>query len=406
MSLGGADVGQSDDASVTDTIVIDVGSCLTKLGFSGEDSPRTRFTSAIGVNAEKIQDDLNASIASGGDGADSESDRFYFAGEALLERRESVNVTRPVTRAVVQDWDALEKIWEWSFSEELNVDPEAFPVLVMDSVLEHKKSREMMAKIMFEKFNVKSFYVATEAVLSLFSSGVTSGIAVECGEEVVRSLPVFEGFALRHAFSSTRVASRNVYAHFGKGLQAANPKHKLVADMLDLSCLVNQLKEEHACVDINGPPPVGESDDEFSHELPDGSIIHIPYSVCAGSGELLFAPEAGGIRDQKSVTDIVLASIGLCDNDLKAQFKSNIHVAGGTAQVKGFAHRLESEIRAANVPNTDLRQVKVTSDRSNLTDASWVGGSMLASLSTFNFMKIRKQEYDDAHSVIVHRKCF
>ena len=76
------------------------------------------------------------------------------------------------------------------------------------------------------------------------------------------------------------------------------------------------------------------------------------------------------------------------------------------AQVKGFAHRLESEIRAANVPNTDLRQVKVTSDRSNLTDASWVGGSMLASLSTFNFMKIRKQEYDDAHSVIVHRKCF
>lgn len=76
------------------------------------------------------------------------------------------------------------------------------------------------------------------------------------------------------------------------------------------------------------------------------------------------------------------------------------------AQVKGFSRRLESELRAANVPNTDLRQVKVTSDRSNLTDASWVGGSMLASLSTFNFMKIRKQEYDDAHSVIVHRKCF
>lgn len=130
MSLGGADIGQSDDASVTDTIVIDVGSCLTKLGFSGEDSPRTSFTSAIGVNTEKLQVDLNASIASAGDGADAESDRFYFAGDALVERRDSVNVTRPVTRAVVQDWDALERIWEWSFSEELNVDPEAFPVLV------------------------------------------------------------------------------------------------------------------------------------------------------------------------------------------------------------------------------------------------------------------------------------
>ncbi len=46
---------------------------------------------------------------------------------------------------------------------------------------------------MFEKFNVKSFYVATEAVLSLFSTGVTSGVIAECGDEVSRAVPVFEG---------------------------------------------------------------------------------------------------------------------------------------------------------------------------------------------------------------------
>ena len=55
-------------------------------------------------------------------------------------------------------------------------------------------------------------------------------------------------------------------------------------------------------------------------------------------------------------------------------------------------------------PANGYEQVKVTAD-SHTGDSAWVGGSMLASLSTFNFMKIRKQEYDDSHAVIVHKKC-
>ena len=36
----------------------------------------------------------------------------------------------------------------------------------------------------------------------------------------------------------------------------------------------------------------------------------------------------------------------------------------------------------------------------------WIGGSILASLSTFQQMWISKQEYDEAGPSIVHRKCF
>ncbi|KAI1709289.1 actin domain-containing protein [Ditylenchus destructor] len=36
----------------------------------------------------------------------------------------------------------------------------------------------------------------------------------------------------------------------------------------------------------------------------------------------------------------------------------------------------------------------------------WIGGSILASLSTFQQMWISKQEYDESGSSIVHRKCF
>jgi actin beta/gamma 1 len=36
----------------------------------------------------------------------------------------------------------------------------------------------------------------------------------------------------------------------------------------------------------------------------------------------------------------------------------------------------------------------------------WLGGSILASLSTFQQMWISKAEYDESGPSIVHRKCF
>lgn len=36
----------------------------------------------------------------------------------------------------------------------------------------------------------------------------------------------------------------------------------------------------------------------------------------------------------------------------------------------------------------------------------WIGGSILASLSTFQQMWIAKSEYDESGPSIVHRKCF
>jgi actin len=38
--------------------------------------------------------------------------------------------------------------------------------------------------------------------------------------------------------------------------------------------------------------------------------------------------------------------------------------------------------------------------------STWIGGSVLASLSTFQQMWISKWEYDESGPSIVHRKCF
>lgn len=56
-----------------------------------------------------------------------------------------------------------------------------------------------MTEIMFEKFNVPSFYLSVQAVLSLYSSGRTTGLVLDAGDGVSHTVPIYEGYALPHA---------------------------------------------------------------------------------------------------------------------------------------------------------------------------------------------------------------
>jgi len=48
-----------------------------------------------------------------------------------------------------------------------------------------------MTEIMFEKFNVPAFYLGIQAVLSLYSSGRTTGLVLDAGDGVTHTVPVF-----------------------------------------------------------------------------------------------------------------------------------------------------------------------------------------------------------------------
>lgn len=86
-------------------------------------------------------------------------------------------------------------------------------------------------------------------------------------------------------------------------------------------------------------------------------------------------------------------SIEKCDNDLKINLYNNIVLAGGSTMMHGFKERFEMEIeqRAQSKANTDIN-VFADLYRKN---AAWIGGSMLASFSTFRDMTITKEDYEN-----------
>ena len=81
---------------------------------------------------------------------------------------------------------------------------------------------------------------------------------------------------------------------------------------------------------------------------------------------------------------------------------ANTVLSGGTTMYPGIADRMQKEITAL-APSTMKIKIIAPPERKY---SVWIGGSILASLSTFQQMWISKQEYDESGPAIVHRKCF
>ena len=190
-------------------IVIDNGSGVIKAGFSGDNQPSVKFPSIVGVPRSDKQMV----------GVESKSE---YIGDEAQKMRGVLNLKYPIESGIINEWDLMEKVWDYCFSNELRCDPTEHKVMLTEAPNNPKSNREKMTQLMFETFQVQGLYVAIQAVLSLYSNGRTTGMVVDSGDGVTHTIPVFEGFTIPHAVKKNFIAGRAITSHMVNLLNAEN----------------------------------------------------------------------------------------------------------------------------------------------------------------------------------------
>ena len=139
---------------------------------------------------------------------------------------------------------------------------------------------------------------------------------------------------------------------------------------------------------------------ENSYELPGGQVITIG-KECFRCPEALFRPALAG-SDGYGIHEIIYRATMRCDPCIRRDIFSNIVLVGGTTMFPGIVDRIQKEM---NILAPDALKIDITASPERKYSV-WIGGSILASLSTFQQMWIFKEEYDESGSSIVNRKCF
>lgn len=366
-------------------VVIDNGTGMIKAGIAGEDAPKVCFASCVGVPR-------HGQII----GADGKN---MYVGKDAIDRRGVLTLTYPVEHGVITNWDYMTKIWQYTYLNELRVDSTEQPVHLTEAPKNPKTNREQMMQIFFEEFSVPAFYVSIQAVLSLYSSGRTTGLVFDAGDGVTHLVPVYESYSLQHAIGRMDLAGRDLTNYLKDILTESGITLSSTAELE----IVKDIKEKKCYVALDYDAEMKEfekGDSKFTeYEMPDGLIVKIG-SQQIKCPEALFKPQLLG-KDFGGVHQTSYSCVQKCDVDLRRALLQNIILSGGTTMFPGLSDRLTKEISQL-APSSVKVKVVAPNERKFTV---WIGGSVLSSIATFQTMWITRQEFDENGAVIVHRKC-
>ena len=360
-------------------LVIDNGSYSCKGGFSGSESPNCIVPTVV---------------------ANSLSNDDCLVGTNALSVFSGYRKKYPIEKRLCVDWDSMEKVWSHIFKE-LNIQSREHPIFLTESPLNPSNCRERMVEIMFEKYNVPSIFIATQAALSLFASGRTNGLVLDSGEDITHVVPIYDGSILYYDIQRLDIGGRDITHYLMKiltenGLPFITTAEKEIAKDIKEKCAYITLDFEN---ERPGPIP---SIPEKKYILSDGNEITLKTERFRCT-EALFQPHLIGLEATSGIHEIV----GNCCNKstditIRKELFDNILLAGGNTMFSGFSERLKKELQAIIHPSFNINIIQPP-DRQY---SAFIGGSIVSSLSSFNDKWTTRQEYNEYGPSIIHRNRF
>ncbi len=175
------------------------------------------------------------------------------------------------------------------------------------------------------------------------------------------------------------------------------------------------------------PPgtPGGAPVPPIPYELPDGTEVSVGLERFA-IPEALFRPSilsdlyglpppygaAASAPPMRSVPGLVRDAIGGADTDIKRELFSSVLLTGGSSQFAQVRDRIERDLVDGGVDGAEAScaaagvkpKVSAPMNSTERRFAVWIGGSILASLGSFQQMWLSKAEYEEHGKGLIHRR--
>ncbi|KAL0584872.1 hypothetical protein ABG067_005316 [Albugo candida] len=325
---------------------------------------------------------------------------IMFGDEAAAVRA-NLDITYPLENGIVKNWDDMEKLWDYTFQERLQIQPSEHRILLTEPPLNPRRNREKLVEIMLEKYGFDGCYVATQAVLTLYAQGLMTGVVIDTGDGVSHIVPVFEGFSPEHLIRRLDVAGRHITQYLIKLLLLRGYAFNRTADFET----ARQIKEKLCYVAYE---PASERQLalettilEEAYELPDGRIIKLGRERFEAP-EALFQPNLIDVEGA-GLSDMVFDMCMKADIDLRTEFFKNIVLSGGSSMYPGLPSRLEKDIKTRYLDQV-LRgdKTRLSKFRLRINDPPrrkhlvFLGGTVLADLLKDNDQVwISRKEYQE-----------
>ncbi|XP_068247191.1 actin-like protein 6B isoform X2 [Palaemon carinicauda] len=336
---------------------------------------------------------------------------------------------------MIEDWDTFEKVLDYSYEKCIKSDSQYHPVLFSEATWNARGKRERLCELVFEKYQVPAFFLVKSAVLAAFANGRSTGLVLDSGATHTSAIPVHDGYVLQHAIVKSPLGGDFLLNQANSFLKETGVD--VVPSYMIADKQIVKEGDRPKWVKKNGLPEVTTSWHNYmkrevvrdfqqtmlhcsENPYEEDAITSIPtepYEFPSGYNseygierykitESLFDPSyiKGVGSTMLGMSHVVSTSIGLCDIDLRPSLYSGVIVTGGNSLLNGYVERLNRDLSSRTPPNMRFKLIAATGSTERRF-GSWIGGSILASLGSFQQMWISKQEYDESGKSQVDRKC-
>ncbi|NXW55948.1 ACL7A protein, partial [Eurystomus gularis] len=363
----------------TKAVVVDIGTGYFKCGFAGEPWPSYIFSSTAGRPA----------------GEAGSNRKGTFIGKERQCNSVPITLVNPVKHGLVVDWNCVQDTLQCIFQTEMKIQPEDHAVLVSVPPLSSIAYKERYAEMMFEGFHMPAIHIAYQPHLSMYSYGKTSALVVESGHGASQVSPIYEGYIVCSITGRVDYGGLDITRYLMKLLNESG--NVLTEHQLNI---VQDLKEKwcYTSLDLEQDLSLPVHKQQMDYELPDGHLVSVGKErfLCA---EALFSPALLGSQ-QPGLLQLTLACLKKCDADIHKMLAGNILLCGGNTMMEGFANRFQMELDRM-CPGGKL----ITTASPQRKSSVWIGGSILASLSSFQDLWVYRSEYEEQGPSCIFKKC-